>query len=220
MEVLQARGINPDKMRFNSHGIDTSSWLPAQNTRKTNNVFRIGYLGQISKHKGVHTLIQAITSIRERNDLELRIYGNEAAFPSYTTALRKMIANDQRIQFVGKYPYENIARILSDIDVLVIPSLWNEIGPWVMYEAFETKTPVIASDVPNMSYVIKHGENGLLFELGNSVELTDQIKQIMEDETLYTRLVDGIRPPKKIGDEMNGLEIIYREVIAKENVTT
>ncbi|MDH3888775.1 MAG: hypothetical protein OEU78_09760, partial [Gammaproteobacteria bacterium] len=37
--------------------------------------------------------------------------------------------------------------------------------------------------------VVNHGENGLVFSAGNAIELKDSIRSILDDESLYSRLV-------------------------------
>jgi glycosyltransferase involved in cell wall biosynthesis len=219
VETLRERGVPEGKLILNSHGLDTSSWLPVAeggSPAETNpGVFRIGYLGQINEHKGVHLIIDALKKLKTGRPIELLIYGNELAFPDYTTRLRKMSHGDARIKIMGRYENQHVARILAGMDVLVIPSLWNEIGPWVMYEAFETKTPVIATNIPNMSYVVQHEQNGLLFKLGDSQDLADQLNRVIDDPDFYNRLINGIPPVKYIHTEMEDLKQVYESITTR-----
>lgn len=212
IEKFGARGIDSNKLILNSHGLDGSSWLPVSDIDEPSHVFRIGYMGQIASHKGVHLLVESFTRLRSDSPLELVIYGDETAFPSYTHPLRKLARRDERIRILGRYKYQQVAQILAQIDVLVIPSTWNEIGPWVLYEAFQTKTPVVASDIPNMSYVVQHEMNGLLFTCGDSMSLANQLQRLINDPGLLSRLRDGIEPVKSIAEEIDELEAIYRVV--------
>lgn len=214
IETLCARGVPPEKLIFIPHGLDNSSWLPVVDTSEPRDVFRIGYMGQIETHKGIHLIIDALSRLQVSVPLELRIYGDESAFPRYTSFLRRLAHGDPRIRIMGRYQYEQVAQILSQLDVLVIPSLWNEIGPWVMYEALETRTPVVASNIPNMSCVIRHDENGLLFARGDAVDLAQQLQRIIEDTNLRSSLIAGIGPVKTIAEEMKELEQVYRSVIS------
>jgi glycosyltransferase involved in cell wall biosynthesis len=217
IEKFGARGIDSHKLVFNSHGLDCSSWLPVSDIDEPSHVFRIGYMGQIVSHKGVHLLIESFTRLRSNSPLELVIYGDETAFPGYTRCLRKLARGDKRIKILGRYKYQHVAQILAQIDVLVIPSTWNEIGPWVLYEAFQTQTPVVASDIPNMSYVVQHEMNGLLFTCGDSTSLANQLQRLVDDPGLLSRLRDGIEPVKSIAEEMDQLEAIYRVIFSNSH---
>ena len=107
----------------------------------------------------------------------------------------------------------HVAKIFAQLDVLVIPSIWNEIGPWVMYEALDTKTPVIASDIPNMSHIIEHEVNGLLFKTGDWQDLAMQLQRLIESGSLRSQLIGGIRPVNTIENEMENLEKVYQKAV-------
>jgi len=218
-DSIIARGLSPEKISIVQHGLDKSNWDPIVESR-SNGVFKIGYLGQISKHKGLHILIRAFKILQVDKPIELIVYGDNSTEPSYTDSLYRLVDNDLRIKFLGKYSYNQIGNIFSQLDVVVIPSIWNEIGPWVMYEALDTKTPVLASDIPNMSHIIHHGENGLLFECGNWQDLVNELQRLIEDDDLRRGLIDGIKPVNTIENEMNDLLGIYQRVVDGESNTS
>jgi glycosyltransferase involved in cell wall biosynthesis len=213
VERFRLRGVDSSKLTVNVHGLDCSSWLPVPAADKQDHVFRIGYMGQIVSHKGVHLLIEAFKRLPSASPLELVIYGNETAFPSYTARLRKLARGDSRIKIEGRYEYPRVAQILASIDVLVVPSIWHEIGPWVMYEALQTKTPVVASDMPNMSYVVQHERNGLLFTCGSTTDLAAQLQRLVDDPDLVARLRDNITPVRSLTEEMTKLQEVYHRSV-------
>jgi glycosyltransferase involved in cell wall biosynthesis len=212
LEKFKARGIDPHKLVLNTHGLDCSNWLPALDVNKPNGVFRIGYMGQIDRHKGVHLLVEAFTRLQSKTQLELAVHGDETAVPEYTRRLRRLAGRNGRIKLLGRYDPQQIAQLLAQIDVLVIPSTWNEIGPWVMYEALQCKTPVVASDIPNMSDVIWHEKNGLLFAYGDEAALTNQLQRLIDEPGLLSRLKDGIEPVKTMAEEMATLQDVYHSL--------
>ena len=84
-----------------------------------------------------------------------------------------------------------------------------------MYEAFETKTPVLASNIPNMSDIIQHEENGLLFECGNWSDLVVQLRRVIEDYDLRMKLIAGIKPVNTIINEMTDLTRVYQRAVGE-----
>lgn len=212
INALLSRDLPKEKLIYIQHGLDKSNWAPVTG-KHDSGIFRIGYLGQLDKHKGVHLLIEAFKNLRTGIPLELCIYGDESSFPQYSKTLKKLSNNDKRIKFLGRYEYSQIANIFSRLGVLVIPSIWNEIGPWVMYEALETKTPVLASDIPNMSQIINHEDNGLLFECGNWKDLAVQLQRVIEDQDLRRKVIAGITPVNTLEKEMTALNQVYQRVI-------
>jgi glycosyltransferase involved in cell wall biosynthesis len=213
IETLLAHGFEKSKLSLNSHGLDRSSWLPAEPGSQSDGVFRIGYMGQIIEQKGVHLLLEALPKLKTTRPVEVLIYGDEQVFPGYASRLRKLADGDGRFKMMGKYDYPSVGRLLSSLDVLVIPSTWNEIGPWVMYEAFSMQTPVIASNIPNMSYVVRHEQNGLLFERANSSDLARQIQRFLDEPGLRQRLAAGAPPVRTIDMEMADLQQVYSSLV-------
>ena len=65
---------------------------------------------------------------------------------------------------------------LSRIDVLVVPSIWYENAPLVVYSALAAGVPVVATDLGGLSETIVHGRNGLLFEPGNPAALAAELE--------------------------------------------
>jgi glycosyltransferase involved in cell wall biosynthesis len=214
VEKFSARGIPSHRLILNPHGLDTSGWLPVSENGRSPSIFRIGYLGQIVWHKGVHLLVEAFTRLRSGTSLELVIYGNDAVFPEYTRRLRKLAAGDKRVKILGRFNYQDLAQMLAQMDVLVVPSTWNEIGPLVLYEAFQAKTPVVATNIPNMSYLVQHEKNGLLFDVGDSADLASQLQRLIDEPDLLSRLRDGIGPVKSLAEEMDTLQRVYHSLHA------
>ena len=80
--------------------------------------------------------------------------------------------------------------------MLVVPSLWYENTPLVLYSAQAAACPVVASGVPGLAAVIEHDDNGLLFESGSSPKLAQQLTRLMNEEGLLRRLSANARTPK------------------------
>ena len=169
-QVVEA-GFPEKKMVLAPKGVDPVS-LPDEKKR-TSKAFRAAYLGTLIPSKGVHDLIEAFRALKAP-DASLELHGPFVAydgFSAYEAALRKMAGKDPRIQIKGAYGREDLPRILSGVDLLVVPSLWLENRPLVIEEALRAKIPVAASRLPGMTELIREGENGLLFNPGDPADL-------------------------------------------------
>ncbi len=89
---------------------------------------------------------------------------------SYGRDLRPMATNPS-IAFMGSFANDQVADVLSQIDVLVVLSIWYENSPLTIHEAFMAGIPVIASNIGGMAEHVHHMENGLLFEVGDPADL-------------------------------------------------
>ena len=176
---------------------------------------RLGYIGTLYEHKGVHILAEAIKKLAGR-PVELNIYGNLNDFPVYVAKLREINSDDPRVKFCGTFPNAEIGRIFSELDALVVPSLWHENAPLVIYTAQEARCPVIASNMAGMSEVIEHGRNGLLFEAGNVDDLVKTIELLLNDRRLLQKLSGNASKPLSIHEYALKLLDIYQGLIEKE----
>jgi glycosyltransferase involved in cell wall biosynthesis len=124
-----------------------------------------------------------------------------------------MAAADSRISCLGTFPNREIGKVLSELDVLVIPSLWYENSPLVVHSAQAAKVPVIASDIGGLSEAITHEINGLLFERGNARALAVQIRRLAEDRVLLKHLSAQARQPKSMADYVDKIEDLYKMIL-------
>lgn len=174
-------------------------------------ILRIGYIGALSHHKGVHVLVKAVKGLVGR-PLQLTIHGKLDDFPAYVRELREMAEGDARITFLGTFPNREIGAVFSKLDVLVVPSLWYENSPLVIYSAQAAKCPVIASNLGGLADVIRHGENGLLFEAGNVGQLQAAIDALLNDEALLPSLSHNAKAPLGMPEYVDRLLEIYAEL--------
>jgi glycosyltransferase involved in cell wall biosynthesis len=172
---------------------------------------RIGYLGQLAPHKGVHVLIDALRYLPVAA-LSLSVYGDPTPHPAYVSRLRDAARADSRIDFQGPYRHDTVYDILSNVDVIVVPSIWYENSPLVIQEAQSAGVPVIASRLGGMRELVTDKLDGLLFEPGNARDLAGRIWKLVEDPSRLRGLrPDGssVRAPE---DEMRELTDCYRRL--------
>jgi glycosyltransferase involved in cell wall biosynthesis len=174
---------------------------------------RFGYLGQISPRKGVHLLVEAFDRLETTDpEPELWIHGDLGALPDYTRRLLERSAGNDRIIYAGGYENAQVAEILSQIDLAVVPSQWYETGPLVTLEAFASRTPVVATDLPNMNNQVTPEVDGLLFAPGDVEDLARQLQRAVDEPGLIRRLAANIGAVKTFEEEMEEIMALYRTI--------
>jgi glycosyltransferase involved in cell wall biosynthesis len=209
--TLKGCGIStPIRVVHSGHDL---AWLVNSPKKRPASLVRIGYVGQVIPIKGVHILLSAFQSADLVNRAQLLIFGDHDRSPEYTEHLA-ILANgsNSTAEFRGAFPYEHLGEVLSEIDVLAVPSQWHENNPRVIQEAFASKTPVIASDVGGIVEFVQHEVNGLLFERGDVDELSRKLQRIVQEPGLLERLQAGVPRVKTIEEEVTELEAIYSEL--------
>ncbi len=176
--AYQRNGIRVP-LRIIHFGVDVDRRPKPQRTSQ--HVPVIGFIGQVAPHKGTDLLIAAFNRL-PKGAARLRIYGQTDQDPRYMKQLDAM-AQHGATEFAGTFPQENMADVLAEIDLLVIPSRWYENSPLVLLNALATHTPVLMADVAGMTEFLEPGVNGLAFERDSA-------------EDLYQRLCDCVLKPE------------------------
>lgn len=213
--LLEMNGVDVRRIEFCRYGIDLGAGAEnARASRATKQDLRVGFIGTIYEHKGVHVLLEAMSRI-PRAAIEVTIYGKLGEFPKYTERLKSMSQSDARIRFMGTFPNADIAAVFSRLDVLVVPSIWYENTPLVIYTANAFQCPVIASDLGGMSEAVDNERNGFLFPPSDSAALARILQRLAEDRNLVRDLSIASRPPKSSKEYVDDLERIYASVVKR-----
>ena len=153
-------GISQDKITYLDYGFPRERLCALRKERKCNE-FTFGYIGTHIPAKGVDLLIAAFLQLNRPS--RLKIFGRHNG--QSTNALKKLAepAGD-RIEFCGEYANgEIVQQVFSNVDAIVVPSIWTENSPLVIHEAQECRVPVITADCGGMAEYVHDKVNGLLF---------------------------------------------------------
>jgi glycosyltransferase involved in cell wall biosynthesis len=195
-ELLIRHGVSSRLIIQSAFGIDLPYSALVERRSIPRHPLRIGFIGSHNPQKGCHVLIEAFKALPSGQAI-LKIYGNNIReYPEYSRMLKRLSCNNDAIDFCGIFHNSKIREVLADLDVLVVPSLWYENTPLVVYSAQAARCPVVASDFPGLSEVIRDQVNGLLFEAGNHAALTKQLSRLINESGLVERLSINARHPK------------------------
>jgi glycosyltransferase involved in cell wall biosynthesis len=153
---------------------------------------RILFMGRLVEIKGVEVLLRAVSTLPE---VQLLIAGDGEQRPALERLAEKLNLD---AVFLGHLGEAEKAGFFAAGGILVIPSLRLPDGrtegmPVVALEGMAAGLPLIAADVGGLSEIVIDGQNGLLFESGNSRLLADRIQLLLRDRGLRERLSAGAR---------------------------
>lgn len=190
------------------HGIDYKD-IKYYQSLTSKEALNFGYVGPVARHKGVHILIKAFRKLKV-NNIKLKIYG-ECLDEQYWSAIKKIVKQDYRIEYYGKYDYKEISNIYKSIDVTVVPSICYESYGLSLIEALANKTPVVASNVIGSALeYIKDGVNGFVFHIGDVNNLYNILKRLSEQPMVIKKLKENITYPPRIEEEAFKYELLYK----------
>ena len=160
--------------------------------RKNIDIVNIGVIGSIHLNKGQFIAIQAIEYLIANFDMNVRLnIIGEIADRQYFQKLNGYINQyglGSRIQFLGGL--STVKEIYENLDIVIVPS-YDESFSLVKIEAMSLKKIVIASNVGGIAENIEDGENGLLFKVGDYIELADKIKIVIDDAVLRRKITEN-----------------------------
>jgi len=208
--IYERYGIDRQHISIIPHGLDRSHFAGVDRVRSP--VFRFGYLGPVIPSKGAHILIEAFKLIGG-SDCSLQIWGEVLPYHKDTNyGHRLMVLSkgwETSIDFHSRYENRDVAKILANIDVLVIPSIWYEANPMTLREAFLSGTAVIVSNFGVLAEAVDDGVTGLLFNVGDSVHLSEKMKMLKDDRRLLQQLVDAPKDVPNVEENVASLKQIY-----------
>ena len=92
-----------------------------------------------------------------------------------------------KIEFKGQLSLEETRNVMKNCYCLILPSLSEGLGR-VLIEAMALGKPVIGSNVGGIPDLIKDGQNGFLFEVGNTEELAEKLKTLLNNKILVVEM--------------------------------
>jgi D-inositol-3-phosphate glycosyltransferase len=155
------------------------------------------FVGRIEPLKGVDTLIQAMSCLQWKEDRPVHlaiIGGDPSASPKEMSAemarLQKLcddLCVGQTVVFLGKRDQDKLPYYYSAAQLLVMPSHYESFG-MVALEAMACGTPVIASEVGGLAYLVRDGETGFTIPDQEPDMLCEKISWLLNDHELYARM--------------------------------
>jgi glycosyltransferase involved in cell wall biosynthesis len=142
-----------------------------------------GFLGRIDPAKGLSILLPLFEKLQVRERARLVVAGGAPA-----PVLPERQGQFPSTRFLGFVPRE---ALFQQIDVLVVPSLWEDPLPRVIYEAYAHGIPVIGSRRGGIPEAIDHEVTGLLFDPVDGDALETAILALANDRPRVVRMSAG-----------------------------
>ena len=180
------------KIQIIRNGVNLKTLVSKQNFKEKyhiNSKF-ILFVGRFSKVKGIKNLILAwniIKKEKKNNDVKLVIMGVDFGFEEEMEKMIEKFELSNEIIIIKNPPREDVISAYDDSEFLVFPSQW-ELSPLTPLESFAFKKPVISTNSHGIPYTVKDGENGILIDAENEMELSKAITKLLDDKILREKL--------------------------------
>ncbi|ADI32006.1 glycosyltransferase [Staphylothermus hellenicus] len=166
------------------HGAPAELFALAREPRRAGRV-RVGFIGDISLHKGVHVLLEAIDLIRRhRRDLARSV--------AFYIAGKVHNLSSVSVKIISKYKHllrrhvhilgfvRSRTSIYRLLDAVVLPSICHENAPLTVIEGIASGRHIIASNVGGVPEYLGTYPRGLLVKPGDPYALAEALEHAVE----------------------------------------
>jgi GT2 family glycosyltransferase/glycosyltransferase involved in cell wall biosynthesis len=174
---------------------------------------RFGFLGAAIPSKGVHVLAEAFRLLDDPR-ASLQIHGAFVPYhgdTGYEARVRAILGPRADACLRGPFAHGRLGEILAGLDVVVVPSIWEENAPLVVEEAFLARRPLVVSDHGGLAERVRDGVDGLRFRPGDATDLSRALRRLLDEPSL--RLALGARPPHvpTLDEHADALQGLYEK---------
>jgi len=193
--------------------LDDSEWAaPARRPKaqrwpflrdSTHSPLQIGFFANGHPSKGLSLLQQAVAALPP-GSVHLHIHGPCQG------------ADNPAWSFHGAYVQGDLAQLMRDMDVVALPSLWDENQPMVALEARAFGKALIVSDAGGLPELVKDGVDGWIFPAGNPEDWAEGIAILAADRSKAREASHSSQPPPSAEAMSSAYLHAYRRALHKE----
>jgi glycogen synthase len=206
--LLLSDGVDEDRVHVIPPGVNPSLFDgPFEDPFAGVGRPRVLFVGRLAPQKGVRNLVAA-AGLLEDPSAQVLLVGDGPERPALEREAERIGLGD-RLHFLGFVAHDRLPAVLAHADLLVLPSLYEELGT-VLLEAMQAGLPIVASKTGGIPDVIEDGVNGMLVPPGEPELLARAIDRLLADRGLAYRLGEGAQERGKDYD----WEVLAERVLA------
>lgn len=191
-EEITGRGIPAGKITVIPNAVDTDDFsvnIPADFSLKSDLALGgktvLGFIGSFYAYEGIPLLLEAMPAMLAVNpDLHLLLVGGGPQEAVIKQAINHL-GIKHAVTLTGRVPHNIVQQYYNLVDIFVYPRLamrlTDLVTPLKPLEAMAQERLVVASNVGGHRELIRDGQNGLLFEAGDPLDLAKAVQRMLEN---------------------------------------
>ena len=188
-KLIDLYNIPADKITVIPNILDTDHFRPIKQ-ESHNRCFTILHVGRFERAKGVLTLIKAFINFARFDQECMLINIGEPRGPAFKVCV-DLLKNANllgRVTFAGIVPYKQLPVYYSKADIVIVASEVYESFSYTTAQAMACGKAVISSSIGGIPETLNNGKAGLLYDSGDSNELTERIITLFNNYDLRNKL--------------------------------
>lgn len=150
------------------------------------------WAGRLIGWKHPEAAVQLAASLKEKGySFRMSMIGNGKMEMQLHDIIREKGLEDC-VEMLGAMPPEEVRRHMEKADIYLFTSDFNEGWGAVLNESMNSGCAVVASHaIGSVPFLIKNGENGLIYENGNQLDLEKQVLRLLEDGAFRKKIAEN-----------------------------
>ncbi len=205
-ENLIHMGVHESDITVIINGVEGLRYLNAEERSKirkslgfSDDNIVIGICARLEEYKDHKCLLRAAALLCERSDKYRFLIIGEGSMKEELEVFAKTLGIDKFVYFTGFV--HDVTLYINITDIQVNCSIGTETSSLALSEGMSIGKPSVASDFGGNPYMIKDGENGLLYRKGDAHELASSIEKLSNDKALYQKMSENAK--KRFASELN-----------------
>jgi glycosyltransferase involved in cell wall biosynthesis len=219
-EVLKRNGVPAEKITLSRHGIGMSDNTPRpMRPHDQAEPLKIAYFGRIDRTKGPDLLVRALKIIPGAN-VRIDIFAiRQSAEPDRDYEwLETQARQDRRVNLRVSISPDKVIGLMTEYDLIAVPSRWQEAGPLVALEAFAAGVPVLGANLGGIAELVRDGVDGILVASDDPVAWAATIRQLADDRHAIGVMRTKIAPPRTMDGPADDMAKLYAHILPRESL--
>jgi PEP-CTERM/exosortase A-associated glycosyltransferase len=226
---IVARGIATSKVTVIPNAVDISAFgsvappdVALRARLGLHGASVIGFIGSFYAYEGLDLLLDALPGILvQRPDAFVLLVGGGPQDAALKAQAQRLGVADKVI-FTGRVPHDQVQRYYDLVDVLAYPRhsmrLTELVTPLKPLEAMAQGRVLVASDVGGHTEMIRHGENGMLFQAGSVDGLTNSVVDLLAAQDGWPAMRQAgrqfVETQRNWTNSVSGYSDVYASLVA------
>lgn len=206
-------GIDENKVYTNYIGTKFADTAINHKVHKTNNdEINIAYLGYFEKKKGYDFLVDSLEKLPEEYAKKINFYCyarvNSDDDQKRLERLEKLKSKLLNVYHFNGYTHNELADILSNIDLGIVPVVWEDNLPQIAIEFIANGVPIITSDMGGAQELFDNDD--FVFEAGNIDKFNLKLENIIDNKKKLDEFFTKTNKLTSMDEHINSLLKYYQ----------
>jgi glycosyltransferase involved in cell wall biosynthesis len=189
---IESWGVDRDKIEYVPNGVDSTKFAPVSPIVKERLRTELGYpkdrivvlfLAYLRAAKGVDVFLGAIEKARRIDPDLFFVIAGDGPLKDYVRTEIEASNLGVSVRMLGFVEEELLPSVYASADIYVLPSFLEGM-PVSLLQAMSCGLPVIATPVGDVPEIVKDNVNGIIVNVGSSLELSEAIVRLGRDAHL------------------------------------